>query len=596
MNMQTTQTNKAGRPLVRRLITALLLLAVLGGVLTSCGGAAQITTIKKGYTITASMLTEANGLNDVQLDKLAAEIADKKNGFDIREQLVAALNGYDMTAAGFDDAKVADGTLAAEPEHAAEFAVNVLRAADVDVTACYNISSESALVMTNADVETLVKCFQTNVETDAKLDALSQILHWIGLGFEWLIRVPGFGSFILGTVYFAIALEILMLPLGIHQQKNSRKQAKLRPREMAIRNKYKGRNDQATQMKLNQEIQELYTKEGYSPMAGCLPLLLTMPFLIFLYYIVIDPMTYIFGASTELTSAFLTFADAPRAAGGLGLTLGSNRGTIELLSLIRESNISLDALADFAYFANGSDCLAALDGLYESIPNFNLFGLNMGLTAGFGSKDQLVLLFMPVLTFVVYWASGKISRKFTFQPMQQTDGKDPAQGCSNGMMNIMMPAMSAWFTFMLPAAVGLYWIFKSILGTVKQFALAKVMPLPTFTEEEYKAAERELMGKEIKKGPAKREGGPRNPNVRSLHHIDDEDYESPAEREARLAAREAARKADYVEPEEEQKPKAAEGAYGDGVSLKEDDRPARKEKKSKHQKNADHSDDEVNGD
>ena len=468
MNMQTNQTKSMGRPMARRLITAILLLVVLGCVLTSCGGAAKITSIKKGYTITASMLTEANGLNDVQLDKLASEIADKKNGFDVRAQLVAALNGYDMTAADFDDAKVADGTLAAQPENAARFAVNVLRAADVDVTACYNVSSDGALVMTAADVETLVNCFRTNVETDAKLDALSQILHWIGLGFEWLIRVPGFGSFILGTVYFAIFLEILMLPLGIHQQKNSRKQAKLRPREMAIRNKYKGRNDQATQMKLNQEIQELYAKEGYSPMAGCLPLLLTMPFLICLYYIVIDPMTYIFGASTDLTSAFLTFADAPRAAGGLGLTLGSNRGTIEVLSLLRENGISLDSLADFAYFANGSECLSALNGLTESIPSFNLFGLNMGLTAGFGSADQLVLLFLPVLTFVVYWASGKINRKFTFQPMQQTDGKDPAQGCSNGMMNVMMPAMSAWFTFMVPAAVGLYWIFKSVLGTVKQ--------------------------------------------------------------------------------------------------------------------------------
>ena len=583
MNMQTTQTkNKRTRPLLTRLVMAILLLAILGCTLTSCGGGAtKLTSVKKGYAISDSMITEENGLTALQLDKLADDIAAKKTGFDIRTQLVAAMNGYNMAASDFDDADVANGTLTAQPEKAGEFAVEVLRKADIDVTACYSLStSGSELIMTSADVQTLVNCFRTDVETDADLGWLDQILHWIGLGFDWLIRVPGFGSFILGTVYFAIVLELLMLPLGIHQQKNSRKQARLRPKEMAIRNKYKGRNDQATQQKVTQEIQELYTKEGYSPMTGCLPLLLTLPFLMFLYYIVIDPMTYIFGAPTELTSAFLTFADAPRAAGGLGLALSSDRGTIEVLSLIRESNISLDGLANFAYFANGNECLAALDGLSESIPSFNLFGLNMGLTAGFGGKDQLILLFMPVLTFVVYWASGKISRKFTFQPMQQTDSKDPAQGCSNGMMNIMMPAMSAWFTFMVPAAVGLYWIFKSVLGTIKQFILYKVMPMPTFTEEDYKAAERELMGKEVKKGPAKRADGPRNPNVRSLHHIDDEDYESPAEREARLAAR----KAEYVEPEETPAPKTAEGAYGDGVALKQDDRPARKDKKEKKNK------------
>ena len=571
------------KKLLTRVVMGLLLLAMLGGVLTSCGarGGSKYTTITKGYVIAENMLTDANGFTASQLDKLADEIVASKSGMTIREQLVAAMRGYDMTFSDFDDEKVKDGTLAARPEDAPAIVLNVLEKNGIE-TFPYKNATTGESIMTAADVEALVKVFQTNVDVDAKLNWLDQILHWIGLGFEWLINVPGFGSFILGTVYFAIALEILMIPLGIHQQKNSRKQAKLRPKEMAIRNKYKGRNDQATQQKVNQEIQELYTKEGYSPMAGCLPLLITLPFLMFLYYIVIDPMTYMMGASEGLTSAFLTFADAPAAAGGLGLTLTSDRGTIEVLSLIRESGISIDGLADFAYLANGADCLSALDGMAERIPDFNLLGLNMGLAPGFETRDQLILLFMPVLTFVVYWGSGKISRKFTFQPMQNGDQKDPAQGCSNNMMNIMMPAMSAWFTFMVPAAVGLYWIFKSIISTIKQFILFKAMPLPTFTEEDYKAAERELMGKDKNK-PVKRDpDAPRNPNVRSLHHIDDEDYESPAEREARLAAR----KRDYVEPEEETpKQKTAEGQYGEGAVLKEDDRPARKDKKNK--KNSD---------
>lgn len=580
MKKNTNLTKKV----LTRVVMGLLLLAILGGVLTSCGarGGSKYTTITKGYVIAENMLTEANGLSAAQLDKLADEIVASKNALSIREQLVGAMRGYDMSLSDFDDSKVADGTLAAQPENAPAFALNVLQNNGIETFPYRNTAGDP--VLTTADVETLVKVFQTNVDVDAELGWLDQILHWIGLGFEWLINVPGFGSFILGTVYFAIALELLMLPLGIHQQKNSRKQAKLRPKEMAIRNKYKGRNDQATQQKVTQEIQELYTKEGYSPMAGCLPLLITLPFLMFLYYIVIDPLTYMMGAPAGLTSAFLTFADAPAAAGGLGLTLTSDRGTIEVLALIRENGLSIDGLADFAYLANGAECLSALDGMVDRIPNFTIFGLNMGLTPGFGSTQQLILLFMPVLTFLVYWGSGKISRKFTFQPMQNDAQKDPAQGCSNNMMNIMMPAMSAWFTFMVPAAVGLYWIFKSLVSTLKQFIIFKAMPLPTFTEEDYKAAERELMGKDKNK-PVKRDpSAPKNPNVRSLHHIDDEDYESPAEREARLAAR----KRDYVEPEEETPaPKAAEGQYGEGAALKEDDRPARKEKKRKNKKNSD---------
>jgi hypothetical protein len=66
-------------------------------------------------------------------------------------------------------------------------------------------------------------------------------------------------------------------------------------------------------------------------------------------------------------------------------------------------------------------------------------------------------------------------------------------------------------------------MFKSIISTIKQFIVSKVMPLPKFTEEDYKAAERELMGKEKNK-PAKRSELPTgSTGGRSLHHIDDEE-------------------------------------------------------------------------
>ncbi len=566
------RTSNLPRAILMRAGMMVLLLAMLGGVLTSCsGGSSQITTVTKNYEISVS---EGNGLSAEQLNSLADAIVEHDDATTIHEQLTAALRGYDMNAAGFDDSKVPlpgevlEDAIEAHPEEAPTYALTALRKAGIETFPYINAANEP--IMTVADVEALVKCLQITVKTDADLGVFDQILHWIGLGFEWLIKVPGFGSFVLGTVYFAIVLELLMLPLGIHQQKNSRKQARLRPREMAIRNKYKGRNDQATMQKLNQEIQTLYANEGYSPMAGCLPMLITLPFLMFLYYIVIDPLTYMMGASTELSNAFLTFAATSRAAGGLGLSLGSTRGTIEVLSLIREGGISLDGLADFAYLTNGSECLAALDGVVDRIPDFTLFGINMGLTPKLFEKPYLLML-IPVLTFVVYWGSGKISRKFTFQPMQDTQN-DPAQGCSNTMMNVMMPAMSAFFTFMVPAAVGLYWMFKSVISTVKQIVLYKVMPLPVFTEEDYKAAERELAGKDKSK-PAKKSSGTRNPNVRSLHHIDDEDYDTTAPSGKKPAGRQVD-KPDYVEPEEPETPRTAAGAYGDGATLKED-RPAR---------------------
>ena len=108
---------------------------------------------------------------------------------------------------------------------------------------------------------------------------------------------------------------------------------------------------------------------------------------------------------------------------------------------------------------------------------------------------------------------------------------------------------------------------------IKQVILSKVMPLPVFTEADYKAAEKELAGKEKNK-PAKK-SGTRNPNVRSLHHIDDDDgdYTLPA---APVKEEKTEAPAEAAEPKDEG-PMAAGGAYGDGVTMK-DDRDAEERK------------------
>ena len=566
---KTAKTKGLSRAVISRLLCAILLLGVLGGILTSCAAGTVKAT---GLTKTAAANIEGSTMTEAQVDDLATKIKDHKDALVIREKLVAAQRGYDIsTSASYNKYKTEE-LPAPDTTKSVEYAKAVLTAHEITIAAG-ELNAEA--------LEMLINCFREEVVVNADKGVLDQLLNWVGIGFGWLIEVPGFGSFILGTLYFAIALEILMLPIGIRQQKNSIKQARLRPREMAIRNKYKGRNDQATMMKLNEEIRTLYATEGYSPTSGCLPLLITLPFLILLYYIVLDPMVYMMGASKSAASAFLSYATAHPAAGGLGMAIKENaRGTITVLAHVREGlmdgTLSLGGLSDFAFFSNSGDFAEAIGNLspdFNAIPDFTLFGINMGdVPEPFAGNWWLMLV--PVLTFVVYWGSGKINRKMTFQPMQA--GNDPAQGCSNGMMNIMMPAMSAFFTFMVPAAVGVYWMFKSVVATVKQVVLAKVMPLPVFTEEEYKAAERELAGKDKQKPPKK--SGTRNPNVRSLHHIDDEDYETSAPAPARVSGK---NKPDYVEPEEttepaEEKPRTADNAYSEGVTLKED-RPAKKD-------------------
>ncbi|MBQ9416486.1 MAG: membrane protein insertase YidC [Clostridia bacterium] len=396
------------------------------------------------------------------------------------------------------------------------------------------------------------------VNLDNPNTGLSVILRGIGFFLNWMTRYLAGGNYIVMLFIFAILLEIVLLPLSIKQQKTSIKQARLRPKEMAIRKKYAGHNDRETQQKMNMEIQQLYQSEHFSPFSGCLPLLIQLPIVMILYAIVVDPWRYSLGLPTELSKMVTDYLVAN------GQQLTSTRGTIELLSKIQE--MGLDKLEGIKTFAlNGEECFKRIEAVYNQIPNFNVFGINTGYLIRDPQASKW-LYAVPVLTFGVYFGSMKLNRLLTYQPPTTADAK--AQGCSNNVMDIMMPLFSVYVTFIVPAAVGIYWIFKSLTGTLKQFILKKAMPYPEFTEEEYKAAEREILGK----APKKRNGGS-NVTVtggvtpsgkRSLHHIDDDEYEegyqAPPVRKAP--------KGDYVEEDE---PKKASGKLLDGVEMKEDE-------------------------
>lgn len=533
-----------------RYFAATLLLMLLLSLLTGCFG---------GTTPTLTMASTISPAEDGNMSadelqtagNLLAAVYDPTN-FDSHDMIIAALRGYDMTAAGFDDSLADPNTPGADDPVTA--AKNVLTRANERAADAAKVPADTWADMNEADLQRLVDIFKITVDTATMGGAIDAIQRWIGGCLNWITRYLGFGSYIVGICIFAVIIELLMLPFAIRQQKNSIRQARLRPKEMAIRNKYKGRTDQPTMQKMQKEIQDLYQRENYSPFSGCLPLLLQFPIIIVLYNIVVDPLHYVLGQTSGVSSALASYCTAARAAGGLGEVLQSQNGTIELLS----GGMRFDGISNFQYFTNGGAVLDSLNQI-TSVPDFNIFGQNFGLTPSFSRIDWLLLV--PVLTFVVYFFSMRLNRKFMVQPVQ--DGVSDRQvACSNTMMDVSMPAMSTFFTFLVPGIVGIYWMFRSIVGVLKTFVISKIMPLPKFTEEDYKAAAREMAGKAPKK-PVKSE---RAGLVRSLHHIDDEDFDDT--REQALA-----RKAAMEEQEErEQAAKAKKSPFG-APALKKDRKP-----------------------
>ena len=183
-------------------------------------------------------------------------------------------------------------------------------------------------------------------------------------------------------------------------------------------------------------------------------------------------------------------------------------------------------MKNFAFFNNSEEVYEQLLTFQGNVPSFNIGSLNFGFTPSF--KENYLLLLVPVLTFVTYFFSMKISKKFMYQPTQNENA--PGAGCSTKMMEYSMPLMSTYFAFLVPGAVGIYWIFRSVIMTVKQYIMSKIMPLPQFTEEDYKEAERELGSKKPqrkRKNESEANLDPNRERPRSLHHIDDDDEEYP---------------------------------------------------------------------
>lgn len=314
------------------------------------------------------------------------------------------------------------------------------------------------------------------------------------------------GSYLLAILLFALVIKVLMFPFGINQQKNSVKQASLRPKEMAIRKKYAGKEaDREAQNQMQMEIQNMYRANNYNQFAGCLPMLIQLPIILIVYQAIYKPLSYIANFSKEQINAIKdVIADLVESKVIQNVALnaeGKFAGTqLEMANIVQQYK------ADFI----ANEATSFVEG--ANIPSFNLFGANLGDNPSFYTW----MIIIPVLVFVAQFFSSKLIRKMSYQSVPNNGG------CAMWVMDISMPLMISVMAFSFPAFLGIYWIFQSILGVGQQFILKKMYPYPTFTEQDYRDAERAMRGKGPKSGAGTRTL-PSGKTYRSLHHIDDDE-------------------------------------------------------------------------
>ena len=304
-----------------------------------------------------------------------------------------------------------------------------------------------------------------------------------------LIGIPNIG---LAIFLFTIIVYLLMMPLTIKQQKFSKLSAKMNPELQAIRNKYKNRTDTDSQMQMNAETQAVYAKYGVSPTGSCLQLFIQMPILFALYEVIYSIPSYV----TKIGAAFSSVAGEIISSGKVSAFVESVKGAstyvtnvdnvtestlINALNRVNYSDVEVFINSNFAGNATVAEGMSQIEK-YNSflVKGFSLANSPSSVVTSFFNSGNagkitvamlIIAIAIPVLSAVTQWVNVMLMPK---QESGNGNG-DMADTMASSMktMNMIMPIMSAFFCYTLPAGLGLYWISGSLVRSVQQVVINK---------------------------------------------------------------------------------------------------------------------------
>lgn len=288
------------------------------------------------------------------------------------------------------------------------------------------------------------------------LDFLFQGLNAIGLG----------NTFV-AIIIFTLIVKLLMLPLTAKQQKMSKLQSIMQPEIQAINAKYKDkRGDQNAMMKMQEETKAVYARYGVSQMGGCVQLLIQMPILMALYRVFQYIPMYV-GQLKDLFMNILSTNGGIMSVDGYAdkmnqIVSTSNIDWNNVNTAIQQMNSfttdQWNQLKDlFPAFAD------TITNNHSAITNINTFcGINMSQNPGFGFT---IAVLIPILAGITQFISVKV-----MQGKQQMDPDNPA-AASMKMMTLVMPLMSVFIGFSVPAGLGVYWSATAVFQTIIQIVI-----------------------------------------------------------------------------------------------------------------------------
>lgn len=271
-------------------------------------------------------------------------------------------------------------------------------------------------------------------------------------------------------ILFAIIVKLILLPATAKGKKSTMKMSRLTPRVQAIQKKYE--NDQQKQ---SEALQALYKEEGVSMGGGCLWSLLPILILFPLYSVVRQPIMFILHETLAVTGDIMNVIKE-----ALPDLIPANSTFYEQMIVaprLPELAEQLPALKELA--------IANADTLTKGV-DFTFLGINLGTipewrvwTANWAwDWSHIGAALIPILSSGSQVVSMLISQRMNNSLVTNEKGLEDKEAAKNSQTNQtskvmmwMMPLISLWFGFTVPAALSLYWIAQGVISTVTDVIL-----------------------------------------------------------------------------------------------------------------------------
>ena len=314
--------------------------------------------------------------------------------------------------------------------------------------------------------------------------------------FAWLLLFfyNLFNSYGLALILFGVVIKLVLFPVTLKSKKSMIQTTMLSSKMQQLQKQY-GKDKE----RYNLELQKLYQREKVNPMGGCLWSLIPMVVLIALFGIIREPLTYFMHLSVEQIQALAAQLDwetvsvangwlsqsamdklREQLADGKITSLFQHNAGYNQMYLV--SMINSENLASLQSFLNGQFAGAG-DNLF--VMNFQFLGLDLSkiptwkFWAGGVSPSSLGLFVLPIVSTAVSYLSMKVSMA-TNQMNSGTENKQMDQ--TNKMMMWMMPLMSLWIGFTVPAGLSVYWISQYFMQMIQEVICGKML------KKDYEAA------------------------------------------------------------------------------------------------------------